>query len=501
MADSSKKVNIEINSNLKQVLAGLKDLNNRFAKTNELNIKLTKHLSSAIKDMSKSAKDVETSSKKSLSVVKEIEKAEKRIEESRKRSAAQTKKRYENEISSLNAMQSQFKENYGLLKSGNISGFIKSNFNFGIDNTIIKPRIEAREKLRDERIESFDKSIDKEKDKISGYKEDLKKLKDTKENSGKIADLQKKIFASENKITKATEAKSKELGESAKDIANLQGKGVLAKAGADMVISTLSKMGKTVAAITKDITGMSLSIKDNFREVVGIISNMMDKYEGAGTYATGTSIFMNAKAREQQMKYGLSNAQNYALSQTMTLLNLKSDEDLMYMNQTQVTKFNEFMNKYSNWYNQLQSSGVLAKVQNFQLEFEMFKQELAMDFMNWFADNKDTLMDAIKTTVEVLKAILTVVMNITKGISQAFGNAAALGWGKSNDLTSGIDFASAMKASDYTTYNSTSASKTVNINVNQSNTATGVLSNQSAMENYFGDQMKKLAQELAVEID
>ena len=118
------------------------------------------------------------------------------------------------------------------------------------------------------------------------------------------------------------------------------------------------------------------------------------------------------------MKYGLSSAQNWALTQTMGALGMHGEEDLMYMNKEQREKFSVFMDKYSKWYDEMESSGVLQNIQEMQLDLYMFKQELAMDFMKWFAENKDTLLNTIKI---LAKLTMTIVEGIMK-VVQFFAN-------------------------------------------------------------------------------
>lgn len=241
---------------------------------------------------------------------------------------------------------------------------------------------------------------------------------------------------------------------------------------------------RTINSVSNNLLGISVSIKDNFMSILTEAGSILNMRTGAATYGTSTSLIMNAEARRQQMKYGLSNAQNWALTRTMSLLNLQNDEDLMYMNQNQRQLFTNFMTKYSRWYDQLESSGVLQTVQQFQLDFAMFKQELAMDFMKWFADNKTLLFDSIKTIARATTWILQALMNLINGFH--IGSS----WNNYGGTLSG-------SMSDYINGRSISNSRNVTINVHQSNTATGVLSSQESLQSFFDEAMKRSSQEIA----
>lgn len=208
---------------------------------------------------------------------------------------------------------------------------------------------------------------------------------------------------------------------------------------------------------------ISLNIKDNFNDILKYIGEYTSK-TGIASYDVGTSIFTNVQARNMQLKYGITGSQSWALSQTMGTLGLSSDEDLLYMNATQRELFTSLMNKYSRWYDQLQSSGVLNNIQELQLEFQLFKQEFAVELLNWFGENKDVLLGAIKVIAEVLKWIATAVVNIASWLT---------------------------------------GSKTVNnnISINQSNSATGVLTSQGDMQSFFQEQMQSIAKQISVSLN
>ena len=347
--------------------------------------------------------------------------------------------------------------------------------------------VEAIKANRNAKIEEL---LEGRAEKISGVKAGTKeKLADIEaEKAGVIASVE----------GEAGKKAAKVQGQANADAAKFGAKMAMAKIAADAILDVSKKIWKGFKDILNDTLGVNVSVKDNLKAVLNEVGNIMDLKSGAATFATSTSLITNASAREQQMKYGLSEAQNYALRQTMTMMGMSSDDDLMYMNREQTELFRTFMGKYDAWYSEMKSSGVLRNVQEFQLDFAMFKQELAMDFMSWFAENKDELMKGIKTIAKVTMKIAEWVLKILESLSGSFiGGLFGLG----GEMSESDRLSQVM--SDYTTYNTSNNnnSKTVTVNMNQNNTATGVLSNQGELQSFFNDQMKNLSQEIALQLE
>lgn len=235
----------------------------------------------------------------------------------------------------------------------------------------------------------------------------------------------------------------------------------LIKKAGDAIFNKASNFYKTLGI---DLKGTFNDITNNVREAFG--------KNGIASYNLGSSLITNSSARESAFKYGLSSSQNYALTQTRQMLNLQSDEDLMYMNDDQKAYFNQLMEKYENWYTKLESSGVFKDVQEMQLEFQMFKQEISYAFLEWFANNKDTIMTVLQGTLEVIETILGVITKLTGGSSSA----------------SASDSLSVIQSAKNTTYN---------INSNSTNNiSTGINSTQdlvNAMDSSNSNNLKSLA--------
>ena len=320
-------------------------------------------------------------------------------------------------------------------------------------------------------------------DEISGALNELEKLSSEYDHIKEMASLTLnlsnivktfKTFKNKNSRTKLDNLKkqlnrTKNLGEkqdltrqyidlekemSEKDISDLKHE-LLAK----QLIGGVKKF-YNVALKTFDVLG--INIKNMFRDVINNIAENLSR-TGMASYDTTTSLFTNSEARSQAMKYGISSSTNWALTKTAGMLfggtgNL--DENIAYMHPAQKEMFATLMSKYSSWYDQLQSTGVLQRIQEFQLDFAMLKEELAIDFMNWFAQNKEVVLGAITGTFSVIKAISSVIVGIANFLGGVKSSDSVLNGSKAitvnisntnnNSLSNSSQLAIAQNISDTT---------------------------------------------------
>lgn len=244
------------------------------------------------------------------------------------------------------------------------------------------------------------------------------------------------------------------------------------------------KVAGQLSAIGKKIGGIILKPFEILKKrVLDAATAMFDFSSGVATFATGTSLITNAAAREQQLKYGLTASQNYGFTKAKEMLNIQSDEDLMYMNRDQRERLLQYMEQYSRWYDEMESSGVLQAIQEMQLEFNELKEELAMEFLSWVAENKDTIMTCIRGIFEVIKWVANMIMSIVNFITG----------GKANSY----DLYDSAKASDtVNNNNNNSRNTTININANTTNNATGVLGSADALNKFNEENWSNLAKQI-----
>lgn len=132
---------------------------------------------------------------------------------------------------------------------------------------------------------------------------------------------------------------------------------------------------------------------------------------GLATYSSNTLV-TNSQARDIRLQWGLSASQYAGFNQASKLLNVQSEEDLYYMNSDQRNLFLNYMKKYADYYDKLESSGLLRNVQEMQLSLEEFKVEIGYEVLSWVSNNREAIMG----TLEVIMEGVRVVANAAKGI-------------------------------------------------------------------------------------
>lgn len=226
----------------------------------------------------------------------------------------------------------------------------------------------------------------------------------------------------------------------------------------------------------KSVFGFSISIRDNFKDIFENVKSMTDMYSGMATYSSGSSLITNAAARNVQMQYGLSAGAAYGFDRARQMLGIQSDEDLLYMNESQRALFSSYMQRSQEFYNEMESSGVLQDIQEMQLEFALFKEELSREFLTFLASNKDEIM-----------SILRGVLDVTKWILNGITSIVTLG-------SNSTSLSDAVSTSSYRTTNKT-------VNVTMTNNATGVISDQDQMMGYFDEALQRVALQVSTAIN
>lgn len=249
---------------------------------------------------------------------------------------------------------------------------------------------------------------------------------------------------------------------------------------ASMVVQGIIKIAKTVRDTFSKVLGQSLSIRANFNEIADNTAKMTDMYRGMVTYSAG-SLTVNRQARETQMRYGMTGSQAWAFTQAKTMLGVSSDEDLYYMTARQTAVFTQYMQKQEEWYSKLESSGALENIQAMQLDLKLFKQEMSVDFLQWMADNKDTILTVAKTGLDVLKGLL-----------QVLGKIFTLFGIDYSSNTYGFTSTAMSDAASITTNNANRS-----VNVRMTNNVNGVF-NQPEMEQFLNERLNETFHTAAV---
>lgn len=245
---------------------------------------------------------------------------------------------------------------------------------------------------------------------------------------------------------------------------------------------------KTFEVLNSFTSLLGVNFKDLAHGVKDTITQMTDLRSGIATYSADTLV-TNRQARETRLRYGFDTATTYGFTRASALLNVQSDEDLMYMSSGQRELFISYMEKFSQFYSKMEESGVLQNIQKMQLDLEMFKQEVAMSFLEWVSKNKETIlgiMKAIGVGVVILSNAVVAIYNLLMDLFN-FGRGR-------------MDYISMPSFGSDSVNNSNNRSQTNIINVNASTNATGVLGSQQALSEFNKEFYNNLGKQIAVTI-
>ena len=120
------------------------------------------------------------------------------------------------------------------------------------------------------------------------------------------------------------------------------------------------------------------------------------------------SRLSNANTRNLAFTYGFSSSQAYGYQSAMDALGFKNVEDLFYANQQEIELFKNAFNKYSEKYQELADKGVFEKMLEFQVEMNEFRQDLKLEVVDFFMNNKDTIKLALKGIIKITEAVMKI---------------------------------------------------------------------------------------------
>lgn len=452
--NTTKTVTVDINSKVNSDLSNqLKILQSLFDTMNKSIMNINKSIGSYFSNISKEAKETAKAVKE---VTNEVDKAAEKEKKKQEKEIEDNKKKYDRQIRDYEKKYGEngrniFREELEKSRLNKyITSFSTSGFKLSSIGDIYQSKLtNASDELRE----------------LESEQTELIRLRD-------FASSKNLPFDKEDRLEEVTNQINKKEG----FITNLK--------FASGVITTLTNGFGKFNSTLNALTGISVKVSNVFENILGDMSNFI---KAASTSDFGTSLIASSISRSQQLRYGLTGAQNFALSQTMSMLGISGEEDLMYMNTGQRSLFTSYMEKYINWYNEVSSSGVLQDIQLMQLDFKMFRQELAMDLLNWISQNKDTIMDAVKATISAAKWIAEILLNIIK----FFGNIGTGLFGGSSSVS--IDSANATMTSDrlLSGYSSTNNSKSVSISMSNTISGSGDVNSIREELNNFGDRLVK----------
>lgn len=409
MADVKKKVDLNFNSNVDKILKSLKDL--------QKSINALQKATEKLNDLNKSqAEASQKAIEKNTIAVKKLNK-EKTEGSKLYTSKLQRELDKQKEIIKLNneRKKSELSTNKELEKFKKISagvdvlGGIRHNLfvsDAGADISRLATVPSAILDMMPSGVNKISENVTKKNTLFA-----QEKNADISNKQAEIDEIDKQLkkLNSKSKLTKKQAAYKEKLE---KDKETLKGEqsGLLKeikvndlKTGA--INTGLKTFSKLISLSLQPLKAMTDAISSSVKELLSFNT-------GLATMNMSTSLITNATARENQMKYGLSANQYVGVSKAADLLNIKSEEDYMYMNAEQRELFRDYTTKFSNMYAKLESSGVLQNIQEMQLDLKVFQQEMAMEFLSWIAKNKDSIMTLMRGIMEATMKIVEFIMSI-----------------------------------------------------------------------------------------
>lgn len=207
----------------------------------------------------------------------------------------------------------------------------------------------------------------------------------------------------------------------------------------------LDKVEKQLSALQEIKVGFKDTLSSKFKfdgktfgsnvanKLTSVVDKSLDKLKNVLSDAweelgnmVGYSTLSNARTRDLAFTYGFSGSQAYGYDKAMNIMGFESIEDLMFANESQREKFQEMMTKYTDKYQQLYDSGFFEQYLDFQYEMEDFKQEILTEVVQFFMDNKDTIMTGMRSMISLTEFTIEALGWLVKffgGNSQAMSSS------------------------------------------------------------------------------
>ena len=199
--------------------------------------------------------------------------------------------------------------------------------------------------------------------------------------------------------------------------------------------------------------------------IIDFVNDAIEAMQDMAAWDLQNSKVFNQDAVNMYMQTGLQGANAYGMSKALETQGFGSMDDFIeampFMNQEQLAYMQEIAEINKEQY--AEDLEVALAFQEFQVEYDKFKQELQKSLIDFFMENKDTIMTILEGMMNFLGAIL----NVVDGIFGLFSSARERSEEKKKQVTADI-----LGVSSSTLTNNNTTNNTSNVNVN--NTFNGV---------------------------
>lgn len=120
------------------------------------------------------------------------------------------------------------------------------------------------------------------------------------------------------------------------------------------------------------------------------------------------SQLSSSKTREYAFNYGFSSSEAYGFEKALGAVGLESEEDLFVANKQELAQFRKAFESYSNQYKELYDSGFFKQMQDYQFEMANFKNEMTLEVVKFFMNNKDVIKSGMLAIMKISEWILKI---------------------------------------------------------------------------------------------
>lgn len=186
------------------------------------------------------------------------------------------------------------------------------------------------------------------------------------------------------------------------------------KAAALDTFGPKSSLAETVIGGFKNILDSIVSF------VTDIIKKAFEKMEDMASFNLGLTNKYNEDAISYFENWGLTGANAYAMQQALESVGMDDVEDLFMAQGYGMTEvLEEFKKQFEYFKNEYETTDeeMILTYQQFQKDWNDFKQHFQQEIINFFSNNKELLTDTLNTLIDILPSLL----EVTKGILNAVG--------------------------------------------------------------------------------
>lgn len=183
-------------------------------------------------------------------------------------------------------------------------------------------------------------------------------------------------------------------------------------------LEAIQKLGQHAG---KKLISIFESIGKKISDFIGdMFDKALEKLDDIAGYDLQNTTVFNQEALSLATDYGLTGSDAYAAQKASEQLGYGSVDTLIdnlwNMNDKQREQFNEYMQMYRQSYEN--DKELATNYQQFKFEWQKFQEELQMDLLEWFSNNKDTIKSAMELLISFMKSTLEMLSTI----ASVFGN-------------------------------------------------------------------------------